>query len=134
MMQECNQKIPLCRCIDWKKTDLVLQVNHLMTNFEFTGFDLAYNTLEPEQNRRLCKIGRCRICGQRLCIGTKLPDQSTADELVAEIYHWIYRMWEGPHGPATGFQESFLSLFRKSDREFVRDWMKRRGLSVREDE
>lgn len=131
-MQGCNQKIPLCRCVDWKTSDLIVQVNHLMTRFEFTGFCLEYNTLEPEENRRICKVGQCRTCGQRLCIGTKLPDQVTADDLVEEIYRWIYRMWDGPHGPATGFRETFLSLFHSSDQKFVRDWMIRRGLSIGE--
>ena len=66
-MQGCNQKLPLCNCVDWKKDDLVLQVNHLMTHFEFSRFELEYNTLELEENRRLCKIGRCRslVFGRR---------------------------------------------------------------------
>ena len=51
-MQGCNQKLPLCNCVDWKKDDLVLQVNHLMTHFEFSRFELEYNTLELEENRR----------------------------------------------------------------------------------
>ena len=50
-MQGCNQKLPLCNCVDWKKDDLVLQVNHLMTHFEFSRFELEYNTLELEENR-----------------------------------------------------------------------------------
>lgn len=132
-MQECNKKMPLCKCVDWKKDDLLLQVNHLMTNFEFTGFDLEYNTLEAEESCRLCKVGRCHICGQRLCIGTELPAQATVDDLLNEVYHWMYQMWDGPHGPVTGFHEAFLSLFHESDHELVRGWMKKRGLSVRED-
>lgn len=131
-MQGCNQKLPLCNCVDWKKDDLVLQVNHLMTHFEFRYFQLEYSTLETEENRRLCKVGRCRTCGQRLCIGLKLPAQITSDNLIEKIYNWIYQMWDGPHGPVTGFQEAFLSLFHDSDQKLVCDWMKRRGLSIKE--
>ena len=125
-MQGCNQKLPLCNCVDWKKDDLVLQVNHLMTHFEFSRFELEYNPLEREETRRLCKIGRCRTCGQRLCIGTKLAPQNTVSGLLEEIYHWMYRMWDGPHGPLTGFREAFLALFRESDQEEVVNWLDRR--------
>ena len=61
-MRECKHKQSMCSYIDWKKDDLALQVNHLMNNFHFTGFELEYTTLGPEENRRLCKIGR-RLCG-----------------------------------------------------------------------
>lgn len=54
-MPECNQKTPLCQCIDWKTGDLAVGVNHLMNHFEFQRFELEYSTLEPEENRRLCK-------------------------------------------------------------------------------
>ena len=39
-MPECNQKTPLCQCIDWKTGDLAVGINHLMNHFEFQRFEL----------------------------------------------------------------------------------------------
>ena len=72
-MQECKQNTPLCQCIDWKSGDISVGVNHFINHFDFQGFTLEYSTLEPEKDRRMCKIGRCTVCGKRLCIGRALP-------------------------------------------------------------
>ena len=126
-MPECDQKMPLCQCIDWKTEDIVIGVNHLMNNFVFQRFELEYSTLEPEENRRLCKIGRCSVCGKRLCIGTKLPTQDTVDGLLAKIYRWMYQLWKGPNEPLSegfhSFREMFLALFHDQDQTFVRKWL-----------
>lgn len=126
-MRECEHKQPLCDCVDWKTDDLAVRIDHIMRNFEFAGFELEYAALETEGNRRLCKIGRCRTCGKRLCIGTRLTAQDTADGLLAEIFRWTLQMWNAadeklPDG-AECFTDMFLSLFHESDREFVREWV-----------
>ena len=128
-MRECEHKQSMCSCIDWKKDDLALQVNHLVNNFDFTGFELEYTTLGPEENRRLCKIGRCRVCGKQLCIGTKLPAQDTVDGLLAKIYRWMYQMWNAPRKALPDgildFRTMFLALFHDEDLELVREWLSR---------
>lgn len=122
---ECNQS--LCTCIDWKNDDLAVRVNHVLYHFEFQRFKLEYATLEPEEDRRLCKIGRCRTCGGELCIGRELPSQATPDELLTEIYRWMFQMWSAPNErlPAgvNCFRDMFVSLFHESDREFVQEWL-----------
>ena len=62
-MRECEHKQSMCHCIDWEKDDLADKIHHVISNFEFTGFELNYTTLEPEKGRLLCKVGRCRTCG-----------------------------------------------------------------------
>lgn len=133
---KCEHKKYMCQCVDWKKDDLAVQVNHLMTHFEFTGFELEYTTLEPEENRRLCKIGRCRVCGKRLCLGTKLPAQDTADDLLSEIHRWMFRMWmprERLPDNANCFTDMFLSVFHEADRDAVSDWLNKKARSNKED-
>ena len=103
------------------------RIHHLVCNFELTGFDLEYTTLEPEAGRYLCRIGRCRVCGKRLCYGDELPAQSTPDDLLAEIFRRTFQMWldsnERLPGGMDCFTGLFLSLFHESDREFVCEWM-----------
>lgn len=128
-MQECQHKQSMCDCIDWKKHDLDVELTHIRENFEFTGYELEYTTLEPEEGRRVCTVGRCRVCGKCLCIGLGLPDQVPADTLLASLYHWLYvnLVMPGLKQPdgAASFQETFLSLFHQSDQEYVREWMNR---------
>ena len=130
-MPKCDHQAPLCSCIDWKKDDITLQINHLMQNFEFSGFYLEYNTLESEKNRRLCKVGRCHVCGQRLCYGMELLEQDTGDALLAKIYHWVFCVWDHsreqlPDG-VNCFRDMFLSLFREPDQDFVCEWLNHRA-------
>ncbi len=128
-MRECEHKQSMCHCIDWEKDDLADKIHHVISNFEFTSFELNYTTLEPEKGRLLCKVGRCRICGKRLCIGEDLPDASTPDDLLADIFRRAFRMWNAdgaclPDGTDT-FTDLFLSLFHKPDREYTGEWLKR---------
>ena len=55
-MRECEHKQSMCHCIDWEKDDLADKIHHVISNFEFTGFELNYTTLEPEKGRLLCVV------------------------------------------------------------------------------
>ena len=133
-MRECERKETLCTCVDWETGDLEKRIHHLVCNFEFTGFELEYTTLEPAEGCRLCSIGRCRICGKRLCFGDDLPAMSNPDDLLAEIFRRTFRMWADskehlPDG-ADCFTDLFLVLFHEDDRDFVRKWLDHRAGSV----
>lgn len=127
MQGSCEHPTALCQCVDWKEDRLDVQIAHFMEQFEFLGFELQYTTLEPEKGRKLCKIGRCCTCGGRLCLGTVLPPDACADDLLAEICRWMYQMWAGSHKPlspgSASFREMFLSVFHEEDREFAGAWM-----------
>jgi len=135
-MPKCEHKSELCSCVNWQKEDLAVQVNFLMNHFEFTRFELEYTTLEPEEGRRLCKIGRCRACGKRLCLGTGLPAQGTVHELLTAIYRWMFQMWYGPWERLPEgvecFSDMFLSLFHESDRDLVSEWLGQQARSTGE--
>lgn len=130
-MQECKQTAPLCQCIDWRSGDVAAGVNHLISHFDFEGFTLEYRTLEPEKNRRICKIGRCAVCGKRLCIGRAMPAECGADNFLSEVYNWMFQMWKGPRerlpDGVNCFRDMFLSLFHEADRDYVHEWLRRQG-------
>ena len=130
--RKCSQL--LCTCIDWKSDDLTVRVNHLLYHFEFQRFGMEYTTLEPEQDRCLCKIGRCRTCGGGLCIGRELPSQAAPDALLTEIYRWMFQTCDSEHdGLSSGaecFTDMFLSVFHESDQEFVREWLNNKAGNV----
>lgn len=132
--QECRYKQSMCDCITRMKDDLAVQINHLMGYFVYTGYELSYTTLEPEEGRCLCKIGQCRICKRCLCIGRELPAQATRDELLVEIYLWMCQMLGNPNGQRSfnsgSFEDLFLSLFHESDRDFVSEWLNHRSTKM----
>ena len=133
-MRECERKEPWCSCVDWKEGDLAVRINHFAHNFEFTNYELEYATLEPEEDRRLCKSGRCRTCGKHLCIGRELPSQATPDELLTEIYGRMRQTWDASHdGLVSGadcFTDMFLSVFHESDQEFVSEWLNDKARNI----
>ena len=132
--RECKCSQSLCTCIDWKNDDLAVRVNHVLYHFEFQRFKLEYATLEPEEDRRLCKIGRCRTCGGDLCIGRELPGHVEPDELLTEIYRWMLQTWDASHdGLVSGadcFTDMFLSVFHESDQEFVNEWLNDKARNI----
>ena len=134
--RECKCSQSLCTCIDWKNDDLAVRVNHVLYHFEFQRFKLEYATLEPEEDRRLCKIGRCRTCGGDLCIGRELPGHVDPDVLLAEIYRWMFQTWDASHdGLSSGadcFTDMFVSLFHEADLEQVNKWLDRHGSNAGE--
>lgn len=76
-----------------------------------------------------CKVGRCRVCGKQVCIGTGLPTQDTVDDLLAKIYLWMYQIWKAPRkmlpDGISDFRDMFLVLFHKEDQGLVREWLSR---------
>lgn len=102
-------------------------MSHMTAHFEFQRFELQYQTLEPEEGRHLCEVGRCRKCGRRYCRGVKLPADVTADEFLATLYRWLYQLKSVWHGPlpegCDNFRQLFLSLFHEADQHLVQDWL-----------
>ena len=121
MQERCNNQAPLCQCVDWHEGDLSVQINHIIDHFEFVGFELQDTDLEPEDAPRLCKIGRCRLCGRRLCLGVRLTRGGQTQDFIQQIYTWMRQVWNEDKDPLPPGVESlddmFLSLFQGKDRE-----------------
>lgn len=129
MKKPCNNPEPLCRCIDWKDEDFDVEIDHLIRNFEFLRFDLEYVALEPGKTVWFCEIGRCRVCGGRMCVGSTWPAAESTDELMAMIYRRTNWHLQNSNRPlpagVNSYQEMFPLLFHEADREFARAWLSR---------
>ena len=84
-MPTCQKKDQLCRCIDWPDEDFDVEIDHFIRNFEFLHVELEYASLDAREPVRVCRIGRCRVCGGRMCDGTTLPPEKTVRELMPTI-------------------------------------------------
>ena len=78
-MPTCQKKDQLCRCIDWPDEDFDVEIDHFIRNFEFLHVELEYASLDAREPVRVCRIGRCRVCGGRMCDGTTLPPEKTVN-------------------------------------------------------
>ena len=86
-MPTCQKKDQLCRCIDWPDEDFDVEIDHFIRNFEFLHVELEYASLDAREPVRVCRIGRCRVCGGRMCDGTTLPPEKTVRELMPTLFH-----------------------------------------------
>ncbi len=113
-----------CNCLDRKSTDISVALNHWQTNFEFQGWRLWYDTLaQPGEDNRLCKVGRCRVCGKCLCIGITLQPNQSIDSFLAAVYRGMYQLWYAECRQFADFREVFTSIFHDEDRPHVLQWL-----------
>lgn len=130
-MNDCWLHIPkedLCDCPERQAEDFIVMLVHYTQNFVLEGWALKYDTLEaPGVDSLLCRYGRCRVCGKRLCACTDIPDDKTGDSFLAAVYRRMYQLWYG-HGrplpePYQNFREMYLALFHEADQAFVSEWL-----------
>ena len=107
-MPTCQKKDQLCRCIDWPDEDFDVEIDHFIRNFEFLHVELEYASLDAREPVRVCRIGRCRVCGGRMCDGTTLPPEKTVRELMPTICLLA----------GLAFQ-----LFHEEDQAFAKQWL-----------
>ena len=127
MKDLCRNQPPLCRCIRWGDEDFDMEVDYLIHNFEFLRLELEYDTLAPGADWRLCQIGRCRRCGGRLCVGTRMTARDTLEDTLASIHLLAGQRWQGHTGKCPDgnkdFRELFIQLFHEDDRQAVQNWL-----------
>lgn len=125
MKKTCNNPELLCRCINWGDEDFDVEIDHLIHNFEFLRFDLEYDALELGKSVQFCELGRCRICGGQICVGSTWSAVKSIDDLMIMIYYRAdQRIGSGPLPTGiNSHQEIFPLLFHEADREFARSWL-----------
>ena len=116
-MPTCQKKDQLCRCIDWPDEDFDVEIDHFIRNFEFLHVELEYASLDAREPVRVCRIGRCRVCGGRMCDGTTLPPEKTVRELMPTICllaGLAFQQFGYPLPAGTSsFREVFPTLFHE---------------------
>ena len=127
IMPTCQKKDQLCRCIDWPDEDFDVEIDHFIRNFEFLHVELEYASLDAREPVRVCRIGRCRVCGGRMCDGTTLPPEKTVRELMPTICllaGLAFQQFGYPLPAGTSsFREVFPTLFHEEDQAFAKQWL-----------
>lgn len=98
---------------------------HLAENMEQVQWSLTYNSLKDIKPYRLCLVGKCRICGGRLCMEQRPVEADSTDGFLAAVYRHLYHFHRsiGQCLPRAAFRTKFVEMFRKEDRAAVEDWL-----------
>ena len=82
--KHCHRKYgPLCSCTPIVHGDTFQMAVHLAENMTDATWHLTYNTLEQVSPYQLSLIGKCRLCGGRLCIEQKPFGVISTDDFLA---------------------------------------------------
>ena len=69
-----------CRALLERDNDIIGLLTHIHENMTDVEWELDYTDLSRPEKRRLCLVGKCRICGGRLC-----QELDASDELAGEF-------------------------------------------------
>lgn len=116
---------PLCSCTPVVHGDAFQMAVHLAENMTDVDWHLAYNSLTNIHPYQLCMVGKCKICGGRLCIEQKPFGITTTDDFLAAAYRHLYQFHHSLAQPLSNkeFRAKFVEMFRKEDRAAIEDWL-----------
>ena len=75
----------LCSCPPVTCRDALGMAAHLAENMEQVQWSLTYNSLKDIKPYQLCLVGKCRICGGRLCMEQRPVEADSTDH---NLHHW----------------------------------------------
>ena len=115
----------LCSCPPVACRDALGMAVHLAENMEKVQWSLTYNSLKEIKPYQLCPVGKCRICGGRLCMEQRPVEADSTDGFLAAVYRHLYHFHRsiGQCLPRAAFRTKFVEMFRKEDRAAVEDWL-----------
>lgn len=85
----------LCSCPPVTCRDALGMAAHLAENMEQVQWSLTYNSLKDIKPYQLCLVGKCRICGGRLCMEQR-PLRRIALTVSLLRYTGIYTIFTAP--------------------------------------
>lgn len=119
----------LCTCMSVKDRaeNILLLIRHVSTNMENVEWELDYTDLNRPEERRLCLVGACRVCGGRLCHEMDASDALAGDDFLAALYRHLYQVHnsDGRYMSSREFRERFVRLFHTQDQPFIQSWLER---------
>ena len=104
----------LCSCPPVTCRDALGMAAHLVENMEQVQWSLTYNSLKDIKPYQLCLVGKCRICGGRLCMEQRPVEADSTDGFLAAVYRHLYHFHRsiGQCLPRAAFRTKFVEMFR----------------------
>lgn len=116
-----------CRALKERGKDIIGLLTHIRENMKDVEWELDYTDLSRPEKRRLCLVGKCRICGGRLCQELDASDKLAGDDFLAAIYRHLYQVHNarGRYMSRQEFRDRFIRMFHEADRAFICEWLDR---------
>lgn len=118
-----HEQDKMCTCISGM--NMARQLIHIAGNIRGVIWELDYSTLTAPSSVRLCIVGVCARCGERLCYGLRVGEKETNEALIESIYTYLdlFHKLDGLLIPREQFDRDFLRLFHVQDRPTVQAWL-----------
>ena len=122
-----HERRDLCSCRPVQKGNVIELAAHMAANMKDVEWELDYKSLETVMYGRLCLVGKCKVCGGRLCIEQKPFDARTTDDFLLAAYHRLDQFHHNvaPALPDEEFRKRFVEMFRADDASVIREWLSR---------
>ena len=96
---------------------------------EVERWQLQYKRLTGKEDRRLCRIGTCRVCGKALCEGSLLDDALTPEEVFEKAWKMLKLVGRMTNHASLIAQPRcaerlYVSMFYDTDQAAARTWYK----------
>lgn len=116
-----------CRALKERDKDIIGLLTHIHENMKDVEWELDYTDLSRPEKRRLCLVGKCRVCGGRLCQELDASGELAGDDFLAAIYRHLYQVHNagGRYMPSREFRARFIRMFLEPDQLFIREWFDR---------
>ena len=130
-MSECLLKLDaeFCTCPERRSKNAVESFLYVQAHMEVERWQLQYRSLVGKEDRRLCRIGTCRVCGKALCEGLLLDEALTREAVLADAWRLLKleaRMTNHASLIANPIcaENLFVSMFHDADQAVAHTWYK----------
>lgn len=131
-MSECLGKLnaEFCSCPERSCSNAAASFLYVQAHMEVERWRLQYKELTGVEDRRLCRIGTCRVCGKALCEGILLDAVSTVEELFSEAWERLQLVGCITNHAALlahtlRAEKLYVSMFHKEDQPAALAWFER---------
>lgn len=116
-----------CRALKERDKDIIGLLTHIRENMTDVEWALDYTDLSRPEKRRLYLVGKCRICGGRLCQELNASDELAGNDFLTAVSRHLHQYYFAEDRRITQYEfcERFAHMFHPQDREWVREWMER---------
>ena len=121
----------MCSCLicGTSANEIIADLKHFHENILEAKWELEYTNLDNPENRRLCLVGTCRCCGNRLCTVIHITENLPKDDFLAEICRHVFLFSRnvGLSFSLQDFEKMFVALFHEEDQSYIWEWLEHKG-------
>ena len=121
-----------CSCPERRSKNPVEAFLYVNSHMAVERWVLQYTSLSGEEDRRLCRVGTCRVCGKALCEGSLLDAAYTTEEVFTQAWKLLKLAGRLTNHAAllahpACAKNLFVSMFHEEDKPTARAWFQKQA-------